>query len=166
MPVRRLTVPAPNRHAIPALRSDIGDIAWVIIFGSAHGASPGDPSIGSGMVSDAIGLRKMGGEPSGSWTQRLRTNAGAPYKNPAAWRGFCMKNWLRGQDLNLRPSGYEPDELPDCSTPRLMNGIIPYFARRRFTPAHQARMRDAGDRHSNMASASALSRNNPARSNR
>ena len=25
---------------------------------------------------------------------------------------------LRGQDLNLRPSGYEPDELPGCSTPR------------------------------------------------
>src|SRR5256714_10245800 len=26
--------------------------------------------------------------------------------------------WERGQDSNLRPSGYEPDELPDCSTPR------------------------------------------------
>ncbi len=25
---------------------------------------------------------------------------------------------VRGQDLNLRPSGYEPDELPGCSTPR------------------------------------------------
>ena len=25
---------------------------------------------------------------------------------------------LRGPDLNQRPSGYEPDELPDCSTPR------------------------------------------------
>ncbi len=25
---------------------------------------------------------------------------------------------LRGRDLNPRPSGYEPDELPGCSTPR------------------------------------------------
>src|SRR4029078_2894184 len=29
--------------------------------------------------------------------------------------------WWRGWDLNPRPSGYEPDELPDCSTPRRTN---------------------------------------------
>ena len=27
-------------------------------------------------------------------------------------------SWLRGWDLNPRSSGYEPDELPVCSTPR------------------------------------------------
>jgi hypothetical protein len=32
--------------------------------------------------------------------------------------------WLRGLDLNQRPSGYEPDELPGCSTPRSYYGDV------------------------------------------
>jgi hypothetical protein len=34
-----------------------------------------------------------------------------------------LKSWLRGRDLNPRPSGYEPDELPGCSTPHFENNF-------------------------------------------
>ena len=34
------------------------------------------------------------------------------------------KDWLRGRDLNPRPLGYEPNELPDCSTPRHLKSEI------------------------------------------
>jgi len=49
-------------------------------------------------------------------------------------------NWLRGLDLNQRPSGYEPDELPGCSTPRSRMVNMPdlfrqgKFIQKGFTP--------------------------------
>ena len=59
---------------------------------------------------------------STKWTE-IEQNFGIPKKLKNANR--CYR-WWRGKDLNLRPSGYEPDELPDCSTPLLevkKNGI-------------------------------------------
>ncbi len=55
---------------------------------------------------------------------RSRTKHGQPSKKngnavrvPATSTVFSKNFWLRGEDLNLRPLGYEPNELPGCSTP-------------------------------------------------
>ena len=43
-------------------------------------------------------------------------------KNP--WKLSVFKDflWVQGRDLNPRPPGYEPDELPNCSTLRYLIG--------------------------------------------
>ena len=38
--------------------------------------------------------------------------------------GYRLFYWVQGADLNHRPPGYEPDELPDCSTLRYMK-LVP-----------------------------------------
>src|SRR4051812_40038044 len=52
-----------------------------------------------------------------------RTQEGRHPKMPAFFCNptvgqFRYRNKWWGQDLNLRPQGYEPCELPGCSTPR------------------------------------------------
>src|SRR5579871_941896 len=44
---------------------------------------------------------------------KLIFGAGGSVRKLLIRKGF----WLRGVDLNHRPLGYEPNELPDCSTP-------------------------------------------------
>ena len=63
----------------------------------------------------------------------------------------CQISEWRGEDLNLRPSGYEPDELPDCSTPRRRDHLTPGIEdaprrRRRRSGAESALQRLRGRR--------------------
>ena len=55
----------------------------------------------------------------GGWnTQTGRRNAHELLPIVSHLSAGELKSWLRGRDLNPRPLGYEPNELPDCSTPR------------------------------------------------
>jgi hypothetical protein len=56
--------------------------------------------------------------------QVLTCSQKLPLKPAAAQENrSLLESWLRGRDLNPRPSGYEPDELPGCSTPHFENNF-------------------------------------------
>ena len=57
----------------------------------------------------------MSGVPAGVW--RARRRRGRNEESPGRLASGWAFKW-RGRDLNLRPRGYEPRELPGCSTPR------------------------------------------------
>jgi hypothetical protein len=51
----------------------------------------------------------------------LTSGLQSPRSAKLSYAPKARKGWLRGRDLNPRPLGYEPNELPDCSTPRHPN---------------------------------------------
>ena len=53
-----------------------------------------------------------------SSTIGLRFDLEPKTRNPRKSQSPEGFGWLRGSDLNRRPLGYEPNELPGCSTPR------------------------------------------------
>ena len=82
-------------------------------------------------------------------------------KNPRDFAGFGDWRWLRGRDLNPRPLGYEPNELPDCSTPRHVSftqcNTVPYtdqaFAANVTTLAARNRMENSCTLHEHLSRA-------------
>ena len=61
------------------------------------------------------GLRERTCRMTCRWPKTAKAPLEAARRKRVMFSGF---RWLRELDLNQRPSGYEPDELPDCSTPR------------------------------------------------
>ena len=57
-----------------------------------------------------------------TFTVRLAAYDILPRQSDLSNTKCCLNHftekWLREPDLNQRPSGYEPDELPNCSIPR------------------------------------------------
>jgi hypothetical protein len=81
--------------------------------------TPNHQTLGTGFVPTEPPADPSDRPDCAAWAHLLAGKSHSSNKmKKAAPFGTAFFILLRGQDLNLRPLGYEPSELPNCSTPR------------------------------------------------
>ncbi len=110
----------PARHGDPGRRQFLAVV-------------PSSPAPGVRGAAGRRVARKSSARPGRQNCRRRRSRRRRPPARPRSWAinrsrdplgSLPVNLWSRGQDLNLRPSGYEPDELPSCSTPQFLRAPL------------------------------------------
>ena len=111
---------SPVRHSPPGLPRAAVRLACVKHAASVQSEPGSNSSVQSGIYSNASQIISL------NLQQRAYANTSSKslFQTSQPFQIFVRPELVAGKDLNLRPSGYEPDELPDCSTPRLR--LLPF----------------------------------------